>query len=320
MMLLGGAAMTAPLAARAQQTAMPVVGFLRSTSPTEATHLLAAFQRGMREAGYVEEQNLTIEYRWGEDRHDRMPALAAELIQRRVALIVAAGNEAVAAAKATTDSIPIVFALGDDPVELGFVASLSRPGGNVTGVTFVTSELVGKRMELLTEMVPRVTLIGYFMNADNPGAELELREVQTASHSLGVQVLVLKTGGESDFTAGAKSLAQHRVGALIVGSGAFFFGRRDRLAALAARLAIPAVYDLREYVAAGGLLSYGASITDAYRRLGVYAARILKGTKPADLPVEQPTKFELVINLKTATALGLTVPQTLLARADEVIE
>ena len=235
-------------------------------------------------------------------------------------VIIAGGNEAVVAAKTATETIPIVFALGDDPIRLGFVASLNRPGGNITGVSFLTTELVPKRMELLRELMPGITTVAYALNPNNPGSEVEMSIVQMAAHALGQQSVVVKISSESEFDVVFASLAQRHVGGLLVGSGAFFFAQRDRLVALAAKHAIPAIYDLRDYVEAGGLMSYGASITDAYQQVGTYAGRILKGEKPADLPVEQPIRFELVINVKAGKALGLTIPQSFLIRADEVIE
>jgi putative ABC transport system substrate-binding protein len=305
--------------ARAQQPTMPVVGFLRSSSLADATHLMTAFRQGLKEAGFVEGQNVAIEYRSAEDRLDRLSALVADLIRRQVALIV--GNTPSAlAAKAATTTVPIVFVGGSNPVREHLVASLSRPGGNVTGVSFLTAELGSKRLELLRQVVPKATTIAMLVSPHIPGIEAERREVQAAAQTIGRQLLVLDVGSDRDIETAFATLVERGAGALQVGSGAFFNSHRERIVSLAARYGVPAIYNWREAVAAGGLMSYASSITDAYRQAGIYAGRILKGEKPADLPVMQPTKFEFVLNLKTAKALGLDVPDKVLALADEVIE
>jgi putative ABC transport system substrate-binding protein len=316
--LLAGAMGGRPFAVRAQQKAMPVIGFLGSTSRNAP--LVAAFLEGLAETGYVEGQNAAIEYRWAEGRYDRLPALAAELVKRGVDVIVTQGIPPTRAAKSATSTIPIVFAVGTDPVEDGLVASLARPGGNLTGVTFMMTELNSKRLELLTELVPQARVITLLVNPNNPSAERTMRDVQEAARAKGVQLLILKAGTESEIDAAFASFVRQHAGALLVGNDPFFNSRREQLGALALRHAVPAIYEAREYVAAGGLISYGTSLTVAHRLKGIFVGRILNGTKPADLPVQQPTTFELVINLKTAKVLGLTVPPSLLARADEVIE
>jgi ABC-type uncharacterized transport system substrate-binding protein len=320
-MLLGGAMLALPLTARAQQKAMPVIGFLGSASPGPFAPFVAAFHQGLSETGYVEGQNLAIEYRWAEGRYDRLPALATDLAGRKVDAIVATGGPPSAlAAKGATSTIPIVFSVGSDPVALGLVDSLARPGGNLTGVSFLAPGLMPKRLELLSELVPQARVIALLVNPNNANAERMIEEVQEAGRAKGVELPILKAATDSEIDAAFASLVQLHASALLVGADPFFNSRRGQLLALASRHAVPTSYEWREAAAAGGLMSYGASLTSAYRQVGIYAGRILKGAKPADLPVEQPTKFELVINLKTAKALGLTVPQSLFARADEVIE
>ena len=318
--LLGGAAGW-PLVARAQQAAMPVIGFLGGGSPDAFAHVVNAFRQGLYETGFAEGQNVTIEYRWAEGQYDRLPALVADLIRQKPAVIVATGGDVgVRAAKKAATAIPIVFTSGSDPVAAGFVSSLNRPGGNVTGVSLFVSVLEGKKLELLRELVPMAAVIGFLVNPNNPRADVDTADMQAAARALGKLLLILKADGEHDFDAVFTNLAQQRVDALGVHTEPFFLSRRDHLVELAARHSIPTIYGLREFAAAGGLISYGTKLSDSYRQVGIYTGKILKGEKPVDLPVVQPTKFEFVINLKTAKALGLEVPATLLARADEVIE
>jgi putative ABC transport system substrate-binding protein len=299
---------------------MPVVGFLSSGSPDAYTHLLTAFRQGLAETGYVEGQNAAIEFRWAKGQFDRLPALASDLVQRRVAVIATTGTTSALAAKAATATIPLVFMGADDPVKFGLVASLNRPGGNATGLNVLTSELTGKRLELARELVPAGAVVAVLINPKSPEAEPQLRDVQTAARAIGQQIHILNASTERDVDTAFATLVQQLDGALLVTNDAFFHDQREQLVALAARHAVPTIYDRRAYAAAGGLISYGTHYVGAFRQLGIYTARILNGTKPADLPVEQSAKFELVINLKTAKVLGLDVPPTLLARADEVIE
>jgi putative ABC transport system substrate-binding protein len=311
--LLGGAAASVPLAARAQQKTAPVIGFLSSASSEGYGHLAAAFRQGLGEAGFVDGQNVTIEYRWADDHRERLPALADELVRDGVAVIVASGNPAAPAAKAATTTIPIVFAIGNDPVELGLVASINRPGGNLTGVTYFGGALEAKRLELLRELVPAPAAIAFLVNPKNPNAGSNTREIEAAGQAVGQRIEIVNAGSAGDFDAAFASMVERRARALIFSGDPLF-------TSAAARHRLPAIYQWREFVTAGGLMSYGTSQTTSYHQAGIYAGRILKGAKPADLPVQQPTKFELVINLKAAKTLGLDIPAKLLALADEVIE
>ena len=318
--LLGCAAASWPLAVRAQQ-AMPVVGFLSTRAPSDDPLLIAAVRQGLKDAGYIEHQNVAIEYRFAENQNDRMSALAADLVHRQVAVIIAGPTPATLAAKAATATIPIVFEVATDPVALGLVASLNRPGGNVTGVTNLGAEVTPKRLQLLHELLPTVTSIALLINPSSPRvAEALLRDSQATANALGLTLHVLEASTEPELDTAFATLVRLRVGALAIGADPFFTSRSERLAALTVRHAVPAVYEFRDFVAAGGLIGYGSRIDNSYRLAGVYAGRILKGEKPADLPVQQSAEVELIINLKTAKALGLTVPITLLGRADEVIE
>jgi len=321
LMLLLGGAMTAPRTLRAQQRATHVIGWLSSVSPGPLAHLVAAFRQGLGETGYVEGQNVTIEYRWAEGRDDRLPAFAADLVGRKVDLIVAGGSPlATLAATNATSTIPIVFPAISDPVAAGLVASLARPGGNVTGFSPFQYEMMPKRLELLTELVPQARVIALLVTPNEPRTEGLVRDMQEATRVKGIELQILKAGTGSEIEAAFATLVQLQAGALVLGPDSFLNSRRNQIVALASRLAVPAISAWRELTAAGGLISYGPNIATLYREAGIYAGRILKGEKPADLPVQRPTRFELVINLKTAAALGLTIPPSILARADEVIE
>jgi putative ABC transport system substrate-binding protein len=319
--LLGGAAATWPLLARAQQPPMPVIGFINVTSAKGYTRQLSAFLKGLSEAGYVDGRNVAIEYRWAENQNDRLPAILADLIHRRVEVIAATTTPAALAAKAATTTIPIVFETAGDPVKLGLVASLSRPGGNVTGVTQANLEIAPKQMQFLHEMVPTASIMALLVNPENPTiAESNTKIVQAAARTLGLEIHVLQASTERDFDAVFSKLIELRAGGLMIGPDPFFTSRSEQLGALASRYAVPAVYENRDFTLAGGLMGYGGNIIEAYRTAGNYTGRILKGDKPADLPVQQVTAVEMYINLKTAKALGLNVPNTLIGRADEVIE
>jgi len=316
-----GSAAAWPVVARAQQPAMPVVGWLDGQSLETVRERLPAFRNGLAETGYVEGRNVIVEYHWAENDNDRLSALAADLVRRRVAVIVAATTSSALAAKAATQNIPIVFQTGSDPVALGLVASLNRPTGNLTGIAILASDIAPKRLALLHELVPAVGSIVMLVNPANPNLfRAETKDLQSAAHILGMHVLVLNGGTESDIAAAFATVAEQQVGAILISSDSFFYAARRQIMSLAARYAIPSMFYDRASAAAGGLLSYGNDLGDGFRQVGLYAGRILKGEKPADLPVVQPTKFELVINLKTAKALGLTIPETLLATADEVIQ
>jgi len=319
--LIGGATLAWPLTARAQQQPMPVIGFVSANTPKDWARPLSAFVKGLGETGYVEGHNVAIEYRWAEDQYNRLPAMVADLVQRQVAVIAATTTPAVVAAKAATTTIPIVFETAADPIQLGLVASLNRPGGNVTGVTQMSVGLVPKDLELLHELLPTARVIVLLVNpANSTLAETESREVLSAAHTFGLELHVLNASAERDFDAVFTNIIQLRAGGLVIGTDGFFTSHSEQLAALAARHAIPTVYKGREFAAAGGLMSYGGDVTESYHLAGIYTGRILKGDKPADLPVQQATKVEMFLNLKTAKALGITVPLTLLGRADEVFE
>jgi ABC-type uncharacterized transport system substrate-binding protein len=318
--LIVGSIAAWPRAAHAQQPAMPVIGFLHPASPEAFAPMMAAFRQGLKEAGYVEGHNVAIEYRWAEGHYDRLPALAADLVRRQVAEIVTVGTPAALAAKAASSTIPIVILVGVDPVQLGLVASLNRPGGNVTGLTFLTVELAAKKLEVLHELLRTSASVALLVNPNTPVTEPETKGVRDAARSLGLQLHVLDASTEGEIDAAFEKLIELRAGGLLVSNDAFLFSKRDQIVALAARHAVPAIYGLREFAAAGGLMSYGTDDVDGYRQVGIYAGKILKGAKPADLPVQQVARVEFVINLKTAKTLGLTFPITLLGRADEVIE
>jgi putative ABC transport system substrate-binding protein len=318
MLLMVGAMATVPRV-RAQQRTMPVIGYLASGSPGSSAPSVTGFRQGLSETGYVEGKDVAIEYRWAEGSYDRLPAMVANLVDLKVDVIVASGSTAPLAAKNATSSIPIVFA-GGDPVAGGLVASLARPGGNLTGFSLFVGELMPKRLELLSDLVPQARSIALLMNPNSASTERTIRDMQEAARAKGVQLIILKAGTESEIDGAFGSLVQSHAGALLVGADPFFNSRREQLVALATRYAVPAIYEWREFATSGGLISYGPSLTSIYRQLGIYTGRILKGAKPSDLPVQQPTTFELVVNIKTAKALGLTVPPSILARADEVIE
>jgi putative ABC transport system substrate-binding protein len=319
MTFLLGAAAAWPLDARAQQPALPVVGFLNSRGAGENETILVAFRRGLQEAGYVEGQNVTIEYSWADNQYDRLPMLAADLVGRRVAVIVSNGPP-IKTVKAATSTIPIVFAVGFDPLTFGLVSSLSRPGGNLTGVSILDVEIGPKRLELLRELIPTATVVALLVNPTTPAADAIARDVQAAARLLGLQLHVLHAATDRDFDAVFATLAQLRADALIIGGDPFFTSRSRQLGELTLARRVPAIYEFHEFAAAGGLISYGTSLADAYRQVGSYTGRILKGEKPSDLPVQQATKVELILNLKTAKALGIAVPNSLLGRADEIIE
>jgi putative tryptophan/tyrosine transport system substrate-binding protein len=315
-----GSATAWPLAARAQQAAMPTIGYLSSASPESDALRVAGLRQGLNEAGYVEGRNLSVENRWAQNQFDRLPALAADLIQRQVAVIVTPGPPSSLAAKGATKSIPVVFVVGADPVQVGLVASLNRPGGNLTGFSQISGELGAKGIEILHELLPSTAAFGFLVNPRNSIAELTMRDVLVAAHAIGLEIQILRAGTVYEIEEAFVSLVRARTGALLVSNDVFFNGRIDQIVAVAARYAIPTIYSTREFAVAGGLVSYGTSLRDAYRLAGVYVGRILKGAKPGELPVQQQTRVELVINLKTAKALGITFPLALLGRADEVIE
>jgi putative ABC transport system substrate-binding protein len=321
--LLGGAAAAPvcwPLTARAQQQQVPVIGYLHSASPGPFAPFVVAFRQGLREAGFVDGQNVAIEYRWAEGRFDRLPAMATELVERRVSLIVAQGGTPAALAAKAAGTIPIVFSTGGDPVKEGLVASLSRPGGNVTGISVLTAQLAAKRLEIMREVVPKADVIAMLANPANIPSRMQVQDAQEAARALGVAIHVLEASSPGDFEPAFAALARLQIGALVVGADPYFHSQRERIVALAARHAVPAIYEWREFAESGGLMSYGTNLAESYRLVGLYAGRILKGAKPADLPVMQATTVELVVNLRTAKTLGLTIPTPLLGRADVVIE
>jgi putative ABC transport system substrate-binding protein len=319
--LIGGAAAAWPLAARAQQPAMPVIGFVNPTSAQSFARPLSAFLKGLGETGYVEGRNVAIEYRWAENRNDRLPAMVADLVRRQVSVIAATSTPAAVAAKAATTTIPIVFEIGSDPIQLGLVASLSRPGGNITGATQLVQEVTPKMLELLHELLPTAHVMALLVNPTSPAlAQTNTSKVLAAAHTLGLELHVLNASSERDFDGVFARLIELRAGGLVIGAEAFFTSHSEQLAALAAHYGVPTIYKGREFAAAGGLMSYGSDITDSYRLAGIYTGRVLKGAKPADLPVQQATKIELYINLKTARALGINVPLPVSGRADEVFE
>jgi ABC-type uncharacterized transport system substrate-binding protein len=317
--LLGSAAAW-PMAARAQQPAMPVIGFLRSTSATGFAYIVDAFRQGLNDAGFVEGKNVAIEYRWADNQVDRLPGLAADLVRRQVAAILGAGGVAAQAGKAATATMPVIFVIGADPVSIGLVASLNRPGGNITGVVFPSVALVAKLLAMLHELAPKASIIAVLRDPNGPDVESELRDLEEAGRAIGRQILMVNAANEREFHAAFAKVVQAGAGGLLIGSSPFFISQRRQIVALAGRHALPTMYNQREYPEVGGLISYGPSQSDAYRRAGVYVGRILKGERPGDLPVELGTKFELVINLATAKAFGVEIPPTLLALADEVIE
>jgi ABC-type uncharacterized transport system substrate-binding protein len=318
--LLGGAAATWPVVARAQQRPTPIIGCLFSGTPESESKAVAAFHQGLKEAGYIVDHNVMIEYRWAEGDYSRLAGLAADLVQRQVTAIFAAPTPAAVAAKSATSNIPIVFAIGGDPVKIGLVDSLNRPNGNLTGLTFFTVALTAKRLEMIHDLMPTPGVVGVLANPTNPNAGLEDEAVQAAAHVLGQKLLVLNATTEADIETAFETFAHRQIGAFLLGNDPFFTARREQLATLAAHYAIPAMFPQRDYAAAGGLMSYGTRLAETFRQAGIYTGRVLGGAKPVDLPIMQPTKFELVINLKTAKALGLTIPPSLLATADEVIE
>jgi len=319
--LLAGTALTSPVLVTAQQPTLPLIGYLSARSPQDTGHLVDAFRRGLGEGGFVEGQNVTIEYRWALGQYDRLPSMAAELVRRPVSVVASTGGEpAVLAAKAATSTIPIVFTTGGDPVKQGLVASFSRPGGNATGISLLTNTLEPKRLGLLSELVPRSATIGVLVNPNNPAAQGQLNDIQEGARASHLRIHVSRASTDDEIVAAFEGAAQRRIRALAVSADPFFDTRRDKLVALATRFALPAMYHFREFVQAGGLVSYGIDAADAYRQVGVYVGRILRGTKPTDLPVMQASKFALVVNLKTAKALGLTIPQSWLQKADEIIQ